>query len=127
MAVGCAWPFDEPRSIEVKGRHLTRGVPETITVHSEEIREALMEPVSNIVEAVKYTLEKTPPELAADIIDQGIILAGGGALLAGLDTLLREETGLPVIQATDPLLCVVMGSGASLDSLDLLAKVTQRA
>lgn len=124
--VGCAWPLDEVREIQVKGRDLARGVPQTIKVHSEEIREALQEPVREIVEAVKTTLEKTPPELAADIIDQGIILAGGGALLRGLDTLLREETGLPVIQAQDPLYCVVTGSGSVLERIDLLGRVTER-
>ncbi len=127
MELGCAWPMDEPKEQYVKGRDLVRGIPETITVNSEEIREALTEPVQEIVEAVKYTLEKTPPELAADIIDQGIILAGGGALLHGLDTLLREETGLPVIRAADPLYCVVTGSGAVLDQLDLLGRITERA
>ncbi|MCP4870648.1 MAG: rod shape-determining protein [Proteobacteria bacterium] len=127
MDVGCAWPLDEPKEMYVKGRDLIKGIPETITVHSEEIREALREPVEMIVEAVKYTLEKTPPELAADIIDQGIILAGGGAKLQGLDTLLREETGLPVIAAADPLYCVVRGSGAVLDQLDLLGRITERA
>ena len=113
--------------MDVKGRDLIKGVPLTVCVGSEEIRTALEEPVSEIVEAVKYTLEKTPPELAADIIDQGIILAGGGALLQGLDTLLREETGLPVIQANDPLYCVVRGSGAVLENLDLLGRITERA
>ncbi len=127
MQIGCAWPLDETKSIAVKGRDLIRGVPQTIEVNSEEIREALQEPVSEIVEAVKYTLEKTPPELAADIIDQGIILAGGGALLAGLDTLLREETGLPVIQAADPLYCVVRGSGLVLENIELLRQVTELA
>ena len=127
MDIGCAWPEEEPRSLEVKGRDLLSGVPKTIVVDSEEIRQALSEPVGEIVEAVKHTLEKTPPELAADIIDQGIILAGGGALLTGLDDLLREETGLPVIQAAEPLFCVALGSGASLDSLDLLRRVTEQA
>ncbi len=127
MEIGCAWPEDEARSREVKGRNLLTGVPSTITVDSEEIRQALAEPVNAIVEAVKHTLEKTPPELAADIIDQGIILAGGGALLRGLDDLLREETGLPVIVAQDPLYCVALGCGKSLDSLDLLRRVTEQA
>ena len=127
MDIGCAWPEEDPRSLEVKGRDLLTGVPKTIVVDSEEIRQALSEPVGEIVEAVKHTLEKTPPELAADIIDQGIILAGGGALLTGLDDLLREETGLPVIQAAEPLFCVALGSGASLDSLDLLRRVTEQA
>jgi rod shape-determining protein MreB len=127
IRIGCAWPFDEERSMDVKGRDLLAGVPKTIEINSEEIRHALMEPVSEILEAVRFTLEKTPPELAADIIDQGIILAGGGALLSGLDTLLQEETGLPVIRAEDPLYCVVRGSGAALGSLDLLRRVTERA
>ena len=127
MEIGCAWPQEEGLSREVKGRNLLTGVPSTITVDSEEIRRALAEPVNAIVEAVKHTLEKTPPELAADIIDQGIILAGGGALLKGLDDLLREETGLPVIVAQDPLYCVALGSGKSLDSLDLLRRVTEQA
>jgi rod shape-determining protein MreB len=127
IRIGCAWPFDELKVMDVKGRDLMAGVPKTIEINSEEIREALMEPVNEIVEAVRFTLEKTPPELAADIIDQGIILAGGGALLAGLDTLLQEETGLPVIRAEDPLHCVVLGSGLALDSLDLLRRLTERA
>ncbi len=127
IRIGCAWPFDEERSMDVKGRDLLAGVPKTVEINSEEIRQALMEPVSEILEAVRFTLEKTPPELAADIIDQGIILAGGGALLSGLDTLLQEETGLPVIRAEDPLYCVVRGSGAALGSLDLLRRVTERA
>ncbi len=127
MEIGCAWPEEEPESREVKGRNLLTGVPHTITVDSEELRHALTEPVGAIVEAVKHTLEKTPPELAADIIDQGIILAGGGSLLRGLDDLLREETGLPVILAAEPLYCVALGSGKSLDSLDLLRRVTEQA
>ncbi len=127
VTLGNAWPPDETDSLQVKGRDLLTGVPQTVTVDSEGARDALSEPVSEIVEAVKDTLEKTPPELAADIIDKGIILAGGGGTLSGLDTLLREETGLPVIVAVDPLLCVVMGTGASLASLDLLRRVTERA
>ena len=125
--IGCAWPLDEVESMKVKGRALLNGVPETVTVDSEGVREALSERVAEIVEAVKFTLEKTPPELAADIIDKGIILAGGGALLRGLDTLLREETGLPVIQAADPLLCVALGCGTSLENMDLLRRVAHRA
>ena len=127
MQLGCAWPFDEVQTMPVKGRDLEAGIPKTIAVSSEEIMEALREPVRQIVEAVKVTLERTPPELAADIMEQGVILAGGGALLYGLDILLREETGLPVIQATEPLLCVALGSGAALDSLDLLGRITERA
>jgi len=121
--LGCAYPLDEARSMDVKGRDLIHGIPKTISITSEETMEALSEPVAAIVEAVKITLEKTPPELAADIIDKGIILAGGGALLTNLDLLLREETGLPVIVAPDPLYCVALGSGQVLDSLDLLKRI----
>jgi rod shape-determining protein MreB and related proteins len=121
--LGCAYPLDESRSMDVKGRDLIHGIPKTIMITSEETMEALTEPVAAIVEAVKITLEKTPPELAADIIDKGIILAGGGALLTNLDVLLREETGLPVIVAPDPLYCVALGSGQVLDSIDLLKRI----
>ncbi len=122
--LGCAFPLEEPRTMEVKGRDLIHGIPKTISITSEETMEALAEPVAAIVETVKVTLEKTPPELAADIIDKGIILAGGGALLTNLDVLLREETGLPVIVAPDPLYCVALGSGQVLDSIDLLKRIT---
>ncbi|MCO4771731.1 MAG: rod shape-determining protein [Deltaproteobacteria bacterium] len=124
--VGNAWPEDDEESIEVSGRDLLSGVPKTVVVTAEGAREALADPVREIVEAIKTTLEITPPELAADIIDKGIVLAGGGGLLRGLDTLLREETGLPVIQAADPLFCVAMGTGASLESLELLRRVAER-
>jgi rod shape-determining protein MreB len=127
IRVGCAWPLDEAKAMDVKGRDLARGIPRTVTVSSEEVRQALAEPLRDIVEAVKNTLERTPPELAADIIDRGIVLAGGGALLPGLDTLLQEETHLPIIRANDPLTCVAVGSGAALESLDLLARVAERA
>jgi rod shape-determining protein MreB len=127
VEIGCAWPLDEPKEMFVKGRNLIKGIPETITVTSEEIREALEETVGEIVDAVTFTLEKTPPELAADILDQGIILAGGGAMLQGLDTLIQEKTGLPVIVAPDPLHSVVAGSGAVLEQLDLLSRLTERA
>jgi rod shape-determining protein MreB and related proteins len=122
--LGCAFPLDESRTMDVKGRDLIHGIPKTINITSEETMEALAEPVASIVETVKITLEKTPPELAADIIDKGIILAGGGALLTNLDLLLREETGLPVIVAPDPLYCVALGSGQVLDSIDLLKRIT---
>ena len=100
------------------------GAPKTIEVNSEEIRDALAEPVSAVVDAIKTALERTPPELAADIVDNGIILAGGGALLANLDILIKEKTGLPVALAEDPLTCVVRGSGKALQDMDLLRKVT---
>ena len=110
--------------MEIKGRDLVAGVPKTITINSEEIREALAEPINAIVEAVRITLERTPPELASDIMDKGIVLAGGGSMLQNLDVLLREETGLPVIIAKDPLLCVVLGSGKVLDEIDRLKQLT---
>jgi rod shape-determining protein MreB len=110
--------------MEVKGRDLVSGIPKTMTINSTEIREALSETVNTIVEAVRIALERTPPELAADIVDKGIVLAGGGAMLRNLDLLLREETGLPVVIADDPLSCVVLGSGKVLDELDLLKRVT---
>ncbi len=112
------------RTMEVKGRDLVSGIPKTLEIGSKEIREALTEPINAIVEAVRIALERTPPELAADIVDKGIVLAGGGALLRNMDQLLREETGLPVVIAEDPLSCVVLGSGKVLDELDLLKQVT---
>ncbi len=124
MGIGTAYPTDEVMTMEIKGRDLVAGVPRTLTVSSDEVRDALAEPVNGIVEAVKLTLERTPPELAGDIADRGIVLAGGGALLKNLDTLLREETGLPVFLAEDPLSAVVIGAGKALESLDILRQVT---
>jgi len=115
---------DDTITMEVKGRDLVSGIPKTLEVNSDEIREAMSEPISTIIEAVRISLERTPPELAADIVDKGIILAGGGAYLKNIDLLLREETGLPVLIAEDPLSCVVLGSGAVLDQLDLLKRVS---
>ncbi|MFL5457909.1 MAG: rod shape-determining protein [Myxococcales bacterium] len=125
IGIGTAYPTDEVMTMEIKGRDLVAGVPRTLTITSDEIRDALAEPVNGIVEAVKMTLERTPPELAGDIADRGIVLAGGGALLKNLDTLLREETGLPVFLAEDPLSSVVMGAGKALESLEILKQVTQ--
>ncbi|GAB4289760.1 MAG: hypothetical protein Kow0090_02590 [Myxococcota bacterium] len=123
IELGNAYPLDKVIEKEVKGRDLVAGIPKTIVVNSDEIREALAEPINAIVEAVRISLERTPPELAADIVDKGIVISGGGALLKNLDILLREETGLPVMVADDPLTCVVRGSGAVLDELDLLKQV----
>ncbi len=123
IEIGEAYPGDQKRSFEVKGRDLVSGVPKTQEINSDEMREALTEPINAIVEAVRNALERTPPELAADIVDKGIVLAGGGALLRNLDLLLREETGLPVVIAEDPLSCVVLGSGRVLDELELLRQV----
>jgi rod shape-determining protein MreB len=112
--------------MHVKGRDLVAGIPKTIEITSEEVREAISEPVNTIVEAVRVALEKTPPELAADIVDKGIVLAGGGALIRNLDILLREETGLPVMIADDPLCAVVYGSGKALDQIEILTSVAMQ-
>lgn len=117
MEVGSVFPDGENIEMEIRGRDLVTGLPKTITISSEEIREALKEPVSNIVDAVKTALENTPPELAADIMDKGIVMTGGGSLLKGLDRLLCEETGMPVHIAENPIDCVVMGAGKALESL----------
>ncbi len=122
--IGSAFPLDEQLTVEVKGRDLVAGVPKTLTINSDEIRDALAEPVNAIVEAVRVVLEKTPPELSADIVDKGIVLSGGGSQLKNLDVLLREETGLPVMLAENPQLAVVMGTGKVLDEMKLLREVT---
>jgi len=124
LKVGNAYPPNKESTMEVKGRDLLAGVPKTIEVGSDEIREALSETVNSIVEAVKITLERTPPELASDIVDKGIVMTGGGALLRNLDILLREETGLPVFLSEDPLAAVALGAGIALENLDLLKGVT---
>ena len=124
MTVGTAYPTDEVTTMAVKGRDLVAGIPKTIEVNSDEIHEALIEPINTIVNVVRVALERTPPELAADIVDKGIVLTGGGALLKNLDILLREETGLPITIADDPLAAVVLGTGKALDELDLLRKVS---
>ena len=122
--IGTAYPTEEPLSMEVRGRDLVAGVPKTIVVSSDEIRDALSDPINAIVDAVRVVLDRTPPELSADIADKGIILAGGGALLRNLDVLLREETGLPVMVSEDPLSTVVFGCGKALDEIDLLKQVS---
>lgn len=124
IAIGSAYPYaDNEPSMDIKGRNLLNGLPENITVTSEEIREALSEPLSHVIEAIKVTLEKTPPELAADIIDQGIMLSGGGALLKGLDLLIHAETDMPVKVAERPLDCVADGTGKVLENIDKLIDV----
>jgi rod shape-determining protein MreB len=123
ISIGTAYPDDEVQTMHVKGRDMVAGIPKTIEVASEEVREAIAEPVNMIVEAVRVALEQTPPELAADIVDKGIVLAGGGALIKNLDILLREETGLPIMIAEDPLSAVVLGSGKALDQIDILSNV----
>ncbi|ADL07506.1 rod shape-determining protein [Thermosediminibacter oceani] len=123
IAIGSAFPKPKEEAMDVRGRDLVTGLPKTIKVTSEEIREALMEPVSSILDAIKFTLEKTPPELAADIMDRGIVMIGGGALLYGLDKLVNQETGMPVHIAENPMDCVVLGTGKVLEELDLLKRV----
>ncbi|MBQ8623248.1 MAG: rod shape-determining protein [Oscillospiraceae bacterium] len=123
IEIGSAYPTDEDTEMEIKGRNLLTGLPENITISSEEIREALSEPLSHIIEAIKVTLERTPPELSADIIDAGITLAGGGAQLRGLDYLITEETGIPVHIAQNPLDCVVDGTGKLLENIEELHDV----
>ncbi|HWP46380.1 MAG TPA: rod shape-determining protein [Candidatus Limnocylindrales bacterium] len=124
MTLASADPLDKEETTEIRGRDLVEGIPKTITISSEEIRDALSETVVAIVEAVKTTLERTPPELSADIIDKGIVLTGGGSLLRNLDTRLREETGLPITLAEDPLTSVVLGAGKVLNNMDLLSKIS---
>ncbi|MGH2375604.1 MAG: rod shape-determining protein [Candidatus Methylomirabilaceae bacterium] len=123
IAIGSAFPGREESAVDVRGRDLVSGLPRTVRMTSAEIREAMAEPVQQVVDAVKQTLERTPPELAADIVDRGIIMAGGGALLRGIDRLLAEETGMPVSLTDDPLAAVVMGTGRALEELDTLKKV----
>jgi rod shape-determining protein MreB len=115
MQIGSAYPLGEEREMEVKGRDIVSGIPKTVKIHSSEVREALQEPIMAIVEAVRAALERTPPELASDIVDRGIVMTGGGSLLRGLDALLREETNLPINVDEDPLTCVVRGTGRILD------------
>ena len=124
IQIGNAYPLDRQLTMEVKGRDMIAGIPKTVVVNSDEIRDALSEPIHAIVDAVLTALERTPPELAADISDKGIVLTGGGALLGNLDVLLREETGLPVMVCDDPISAVVLGSGKALDHIELLKQVT---
>jgi rod shape-determining protein MreB len=124
IEIGSAYPLDEPLSMEIKGRNLIEGIPKTLVITDDEIREALSECVSTIVNAVRVALERTPPELSADIVDKGIVLTGGGALLRNLDKRIREETGLPVTLADDPLSSVVLGTGRLLSDFRLLKKIS---
>jgi rod shape-determining protein MreB len=123
--LGSAYSPDGPekRTMDIKGRDLISGIPKTITINEDEIREALSEPINIILDTIRVALENTPPELAADIVDRGIVLAGGGALLRGLDLLIKQETNLPVIVAENPLKAVVQGVGKMLDELELLRRV----
>ena len=123
MQIGCAMPLMTEMSMEVRGRDLTDGLPRTVTVTSTQVEEAMKESIQKIVEIVKITLEKTPPELASDIMEKGIVLAGGGALIKNLDKLLSIETGMPVYIAEEPLDCVVRGTGKTLEDLERLKTV----
>ncbi|HLC26587.1 MAG TPA: rod shape-determining protein [bacterium] len=123
IKIGSACPVNERTTMEIKGRDLVAGVPRTLIISDEEVRESLAEPIGTIVDTVKIALERTPPELASDIVDKGIVMAGGCSLLRGLDVLLREQTGLPVTVAEDPLSAVVLGTGRVLDEIDLLKKL----
>src|SRR6202049_3894286 len=123
IAMGSAWPMVEEMTAEIRGRDLITGLPKTIVCTTEEIREAIEEPVSSIIDAVKVTLDKTPPELSADVMERGIVLTGGGALLHGLNHRLAAETGMPVVIAKDPLLCVAIGGGQCLEEFDALKDV----
>jgi len=124
VEIGSAYPLEKPMTMEIKGRNLIEGVPKTLTVTDAEIREALSECVSTIINALRVALERTPPELSADISDRGIVLTGGGALLKNLDKRISEETGLPVSLADDPLACVALGTGKMLSDFDLLKRIT---
>ncbi|MEG2810404.1 MAG: rod shape-determining protein, partial [Akkermansia sp.] len=125
IRIGSAYPLPKELTMEVKGRDLVAGLPKTITLSSEEVRDALSEQLNTIVNAVRTTLERCPPELAADLVDKGIVLAGGGALLRGLDQLLHEQTGLPIHIAEDPLSAVAEGTGKALQELDFFSNVTE--
>ena len=125
VQIGSAYTLDQPETMEIKGRHLIEGIPKTITVSDAEIREALAETVNVIVGAVRVALERTPPELSADIVDRGIVLTGGAAMLKNLDKRLREETGLPLAMAEDPLSSVVLGAGKMLSDFGLLRKLSK--
>ena len=123
MTVGSAFPLQQEREMDIKGRDLLEGIPKTITIKTEEIRDAISEIVSSIVDALRTALERTPPELSSDIADRGIVLTGGGALLQNMDLRLREETGLPVTLCDNPLMSVAVGAGKLLTQPDLLSKV----
>jgi rod shape-determining protein MreB len=127
MEIGSAYPMDPEQEAEIRGRDLVTGLPKTLVISSEEVREAMNEPLTAIIDAIKSTLDKTPPELAADIMDRGVMLAGGGSLLHGMCERVRDETQMPVNLAESPLTCVVVGSGRSLEEFDTLHRLSQRS
>ncbi|MGH7198071.1 MAG: rod shape-determining protein, partial [Candidatus Omnitrophota bacterium] len=124
IRIGSAYPLEEELSMEIRGRDLVSGLPKMVKITSEEVREALAEPIQHIIEAVRVTLERTPPELCADLIDRGVIMAGGSSLLRGLDKLIAEETGLPVHVAENPMTAVAIGTGKILSEIHYLRRVT---
>lgn len=126
MNIGSAYPSGEEKTMDIRGRDLISGLPRTLTITSTHVREALRESLVAIVDGIKNTLEDTPPELAADIMERGIVLAGGGALLKGLDMLVKYETGMPVYVADDPLDCVVLGAGKALENIDTLQRSSRK-
>jgi rod shape-determining protein MreB len=121
--IGNAYPMEQVETMAIKGRDLVSGIPKTVEINSDEVRESIQEQIDSIVEIVKIALEQMPPELAGDIVDRGIVLTGGGALLKGLDQLLRKETGLPITITEDPLSTVVLGSGKALEEIEILKEV----
>jgi rod shape-determining protein MreB len=127
IEIGSAYPLDPEQEAEIRGRDLVTGLPKTLVISSEEVREAMNEPITSIIDAIKATLDKTPPELAADIMDRGIMLAGGGSLLQGMCERVRDETQMPVNRAESPLTCVVVGSGRSLEEFETLHRLSQRS
>jgi rod shape-determining protein MreB len=127
LEIGSAFQLDEEIQAEIRGRDLVTGLPKTVVISSEEVREAIAEPVATIIDAIKATLDKTPPELSSDIMDRGIMMAGGGSLLQGLPERIRQETQMPVHLAESPLTCVAVGSGRSLEEFETLHRSSQRA
>jgi rod shape-determining protein MreB len=123
IAIGSAYPLAEELTLDIRGRDLGAGLPKTVVVTSQEIRQSMSDPIETIVGAVRYALERCPPELSADLIDRGIVMSGGGALLRGFDRLIEEETGLPVHIADDPLAAVALGTGRIIEEEDLLRKI----
>jgi rod shape-determining protein MreB len=123
ITVGSAFPSDEVKEMDIRGRDMVTGLPKTLRISSDEIMKSMQEPINSIIDAIKLTLEKTPPELAADIMDKGIMMTGGGSLLDGLDELIRQETGMPVKIADNPLDCVVLGAGKVINEIDTLKRV----
>jgi rod shape-determining protein MreB len=127
IEIGSAYPLDPEQEAEIRGRDLVTGLPKTLVISSEEVREAMNDPITSIIDAIKATLDKTPPELAADVMDRGIMLAGGGSLLQGMCERVRDETLMPVNRAESPLTCVVVGSGRSLEEFETLHRLSQRS